>query len=197
MTRRGRDVARPERGRLRIIAGTLKGRRIAAPTVGAVRPTGEKVREALFDILGGRVEGARVLDAFAGSGALGCEALSRGAREVVFVESDPRVAHVLRANLDSLGVQDRSGVLVVDATSESPAIESLSPFDLVLADPPYGTDMAARFLDRASASRLVRPRTWLVLEVAARDAPLGSQPGIEWIRSATYGDSRLEFFEAS
>ena len=184
-------------GRLRIVAGSLKGRRIAAPTVGQVRPTSEKVREALFDILGGTVVGARALDAFAGSGAIGCEALSRGAREVVFVESDPRVARVLCANLGSLGVQDRSRILVVDATVDAIGIEALGPFDLILADPPYGGDMAARFLRRVSAGRLLGPGGLLVMEVASRGAALQAEPEIKWIRRAAYGDTRLEFYEPS
>lgn len=119
---------------IRIVAGELRGRRLAVGP--GVRPTTERAREALFSILGERVRGARVLDAAAGSGALGFEALSRGAREAILVEADRRVARVLASNLESTGMQGRATVVprtvAAYLRSESPA-----QFDLVFFDPPW------------------------------------------------------------
>ena len=120
---------------MRVVAGRFGGRRLSAPPGRATRPTSDRVREALFSILG-PLGGARVVDLYAGSGALGIEALSRGAASAVFVERDPRAAAVLRANLDALGVEAqlrRAGVLV--ALRE--ARERGETYDLALCDPPY------------------------------------------------------------
>jgi 16S rRNA (guanine966-N2)-methyltransferase len=121
---------------MRIIAGTHKGRRIAAPRGAQTRPTGDRVREALFNLVG-PVEGASVLDLYAGSGALGLEALSRGARRCVFAETDAAACRVIRANLESLGLtgglvaqRDALAVLREEATAER-------RHELVLLDPPY------------------------------------------------------------
>jgi 16S rRNA (guanine966-N2)-methyltransferase len=130
---------RPRPGTLRIIAGELKGRRIRVPA-GDVRPTPDRAREALFAILGDSVHGSRVLDAFSGSGALGFEALSRGARSVLFVESDPHVLATLRENARALAVEGRCSS-VRGAALETLDGPGCGPFDLILADrtwPPGG-----------------------------------------------------------
>src|SRR5881296_2139751 len=124
---------------VRIIAGAFKGRRLKTPSGDAVRPTGDRVREAWFSILQRPLDGARVLDLFAGSGALGLEALSRGAARAVFVDRDRRAVEVLRANLEALGVASEEAEVrpvsaqraVRDALSRSEA------YDLVFLDPPY------------------------------------------------------------
>ncbi len=123
---------------LRVIAGEAGGRRLVAPRSGT-RPTTDRVREALFASLGPRVEGAAVADLFAGSGALGIEALSRGAGRAVFVDDDRAAVTAIRENLDSTGLSGRARVerSPVRAFLGSPAAEE--PFDLVLLDPPYGT----------------------------------------------------------
>ena len=122
---------------LRIVAGEFRGRRIAVPSVPGLRPTGERVREALFSILAERPVGARVLDAYAGSGALGFEALSRGAAHVVFVESDPRAARGLEQTAAALGVADRCCVLRGRVDEVLGRGAARGPFDLILADPPW------------------------------------------------------------
>ncbi len=123
---------------MRIVAGTLKGRRLVAPKGRGVRPTLEMVREAVFDVLGPRVEGARVLDLFAGSGAMGIEALSRGAEHVTWCDADARAIDALRENIDKMGV-GRQG-LVLQMTAKA-ALAYLTrkgrSFDLVFLDPPY------------------------------------------------------------
>ncbi|NBR00989.1 MAG: 16S rRNA (guanine(966)-N(2))-methyltransferase RsmD, partial [Actinobacteria bacterium] len=124
---------------MRVVAGDLRGRRIESPTGDATRPTTDKVREAVFNALVslGAVEGARVMDLFAGTGAMGIEALSRGAAHCVFVEQDRAALAVLRTNLDKLGVADRSTVVAGDAASP---LVSAHAADIVVVDPPYGYD---------------------------------------------------------
>ena len=143
---------------LRIIAGAFKGR-ILAPVQGRTRPTAAKVREAIFNILGAAVAEARVLDLFAGTGALGIEALSRGAAAAVFVEDQPEALKGLRRNLETLGLADRSQVLPLPVAA---ALRQLAargaPFGLVFLDPPYGGGVAAATLSALAASACSCPR---------------------------------------
>lgn len=175
---------------LRIVAGELGGRRISAPPGRGTRPTREMVREAWFSALASDVPGARVLDLFAGSGALGLEALSRGARSVVFVESDGRAAGVLRENVERLDLADRAVIRRDDVGSylERPPGDG-GPFDLALADPPYGTGWVRRLVERFRESPFAR---LLCVEHAPEEAPEG--PDVVWQRS--YGDSSLTFLAA-
>jgi 16S rRNA (guanine966-N2)-methyltransferase len=132
---------------VRIIAGEWRGRRLRTPAGGETRPTSDRVREAWFSVMGPSVEGARVLDLFSGSGALGLEALSRGAREVVFVEKGRRPLHALEDNIRSLGAGDRASVVRGDAMAFARRLEAGS-FDLALADPPYGRGFAEALVRR-------------------------------------------------
>lgn len=124
---------------MRVVAGSVGGRRINAAGAAAIRPTSDRVREAMFNSLYslGAIADAVVVDLFAGSGALGIEALSRGARQVVFVENDRLALEVLRNNLDSLGLADKATVVPADATIFLACAE---PYDLLLIDPPYDFD---------------------------------------------------------
>ncbi len=129
---------------MRIVGGSLRGRRLRAPAGARVRPTAERVREALFDILvhggmAGPLEGTRVVDLFAGTGALGLEALSRGAAALTAVEGEADVRGVLRANIEALGCGDRASVLACDATRLPPAMQAC---DLALLDPPWRSNLA-------------------------------------------------------
>jgi 16S rRNA (guanine(966)-N(2))-methyltransferase RsmD len=181
------------RGSLRIIAGELRGRRIAVPPGPAVRPTADRVREALFSILGALVPGARVLDAYSGSGALGLEALSRGARSVQFVEADRDSWRTLLDNVDRLGVRERASVLFGSVARVLRGDAAHGPFDLVLADPPYAESEAETMLP--CAARLLAPGGLLVIERDARSVPPDAAPfGLERFRSASYGRARLDFY---
>ena len=184
-------------GFLRIIAGELGGRRIRTPRGSRVRPTAERVREALFSILGGRVAGARVLDAFAGTGALGLEALSRGARQVVFVESSAQVLSLLRDNAESLGLAGSSEIVRADAVAALASGLVRGPFDLILADPPYDSAQAHRFLEGVDRQACLSPGGLLVLErpASAADVPPG-MARLRHARTARYGDTRLEFYSS-
>jgi 16S rRNA (guanine966-N2)-methyltransferase len=131
---------------MRIIAGAFRGHRLEAPPDRHVRPTADRVREAWFSILGDRVRGAKVLDLFAGSGALGLEALSRGAAEVTFVELSNRSLRVLRANVSALDAFERAAIHRADALRFVARLP-LAAFDVAFADPPYATGQARTLRD--------------------------------------------------
>jgi 16S rRNA (guanine966-N2)-methyltransferase len=172
---------------MRVIAGRHGGRRLQAPPGDATRPTADRVREALFSVLGARVEGARVLDLFAGSGALGIEALSRGADSVTFVESAPAALRVLRANLTAL--DEDAEVVRADALRWlHGASRRPRQYDLVLLDPPY---RRAATLGPALGAALpaVLADGALVVAESDRRAPL--ELGIPLIDDRRYGDTRI------
>ncbi|MGE5664034.1 MAG: 16S rRNA (guanine(966)-N(2))-methyltransferase RsmD [Deltaproteobacteria bacterium] len=180
---------------MRIVAGRWRGRTLRAPKGASVRPTLDRVREAVFDILGERVAGRTVLDLFAGTGAMGLEALSRDAASAVFVESDPRVFEVLRANMESLGAEGAEALLL-DYRRALRALRARKRlFDLVFLDPPYGKGLgsaAARELVRAG---LVAPGSVVVAEEAAR-APEDPFPdGWEAAADRRYGDTRIRVYD--
>ena len=176
---------------MRIVAGTLRGRRIDAPTWDGLRPTSDKLRETLFNVLGPAVEGARVLDGYAGTGAIGIEALSRGAAHVTFVERDPRAVALIAANLQRCGIADRYAIIRVRFAGAERLAEG-GPFDLIFLDPPYGAAESEQAL--AAAERLVEEGTRLVLEHAARDVPPASAGALIRTRVLTSGDSALAFY---
>jgi len=168
---------------VRVVAGEFGGRRLHSPRGVRTRPTADRVREALFSMLGD-VSGARVLDLCAGSGALGIEALSRGARSVVFVERDPRAAAVIERNLASLGVEQR--VVRQDAVRFLTRTEGM--FDLVLCDPPY--DSASR-LAEPLAERLPAITADHARIVTESDKRMPLQLPFALLTERTYGDTRI------
>ncbi|MFQ5679614.1 MAG: 16S rRNA (guanine(966)-N(2))-methyltransferase RsmD [Gemmatimonadota bacterium] len=177
--------------RLRVVAGELGGRFFRGPPGRAVRPTSERVREAWFSALGERVVGARVLDLFAGSGALGIEALSRGAAHVHFVEADARAARVVRRNVESLGLVERARISRRDVFALLAELGGRGEeFAVALADPPYGGGMAERLI------RLYREDPFAgLLCLERRRGAVGEEGGdVVWERR--YGDTVLTFLEA-
>jgi 16S rRNA (guanine(966)-N(2))-methyltransferase RsmD len=175
---------------MRIIAGTLKGRRLKAPTWEGLRPTSDKVRETLFNILAPRIQGARVLDGFAGTGAIGIEALSRGAGQVSFVEQNRRAAALIRENLAACGVKRGYTIECGELVSTLRRMPADARFDLILLDPPYEADNIADVL-AAAASRLAEGGL-LVLERATRRQP-EVPAALDRVRDVTSGDSTLTF----
>ncbi|MEE2664494.1 MAG: 16S rRNA (guanine(966)-N(2))-methyltransferase RsmD [Myxococcota bacterium] len=174
---------------MRVIAGRLRSRRLRASPRG-VRPTADRVRESLFAALGD-VEGARVLDLFAGTGALGIEALSRGASRAVFVERARASLAVLRGNLADLELGAESQVLSIDAQRALRLLaERKERFDLVLVDPPYAAGLQAAVLESLLRLGLVTPGGSVVVERAKRD-PLLLAEGWLRERERTYGDTVL------
>jgi 16S rRNA (guanine(966)-N(2))-methyltransferase RsmD len=175
---------------MRVIAGTLKGRRLKAPSWDGLRPTSDKLRETLFNILAPRIDGARVLDGYAGTGAIGIEALSRGASHVAFVERDRRAQALIAENLAGCGVTN--GYAIIRASFDR-AVGDLPPasFDLVLLDPPY-EDAPHAAIERAS--RVLAADGVLVLEHARRQAAPASSGGLTRTRDVVSGDSALAFY---
>jgi 16S rRNA (guanine(966)-N(2))-methyltransferase RsmD len=173
----------------RVIAGRFGGRRIAAPPGTLTRPTSDRVREALFSILGARVAGARVLDLFAGSGALGLEALSRGAGAVTFVERAPAALRVLRANLEALGAE--AEVVRGDAPKWLRAASAgARQYDLVFLDPPY-RQAEALGAELSELLPAVLGRDALVVAESDRRTPL--ELTIPTIDERRYGDTLIRF----
>lgn len=174
---------------MRIIAGELKGRRLAAPGWAGLRPTSDKLRETIFNIVAARIAGAHVLDGFAGTGALGIEALSRGARSVTFVEQDPRAVELIVENLRRCGVTDRYVIIRSDIERARPE----RAFDLILLDPPYDLPHLDRAYGRAAG--WLAPAGLLIVEHARRSlAPAAIGPLIR-VREVTSGDSALALFQ--
>lgn len=174
---------------MRVIAGTAGGRRLRGPEGDATRPTPDKVREAVFNMLSsqGVVDGARVADLYAGSGALGIEAISRGADHVWFVESDRGAVRVIEDNLDTLGFVDRATVVRADVDTAVPG--SLGPdLDLVVADPPYTFEAWPALLARLGPG--LAPRAVVVAESGA---PIELASGWEKMRERTYGGTVITF----
>ena len=179
---------------MRITGGEWGGRQIRVPKSG-VRPSQDRLRQALFSSLGAAVAGARVLDLFAGSGALGLEALSRGAAFTCWVEQHPKAFETLRENVRALNGEDCTRALCVRGDAmDLPALERTGRvFDLVLADPPYETGACAGLLPRLLAalaqSPLLAPEGLLMYEQSA-DEPPAAAPGWELLRDRTMGGSR-------
>lgn len=182
----------------RIVSGTARGRRLKVPPAGT-RPTSDRVREALFNVLHARLDfdGVQVLDLYAGSGALGLEALSRGATHVLFVESDRRAAAVLKANIGELGLP--GAAVRTAAVSAVLAAPSDRPFDVVFSDPPYaltGTEVAAD-LAALVERKWIQPGSTVVVERSSRSPETAWPAGFHADKARRYGETRIELAEFS
>lgn len=175
---------------MRIIAGEWRGRPLIAPEGMATRPTADRVRETLFSMLASRIgsfEELRVADLYAGSGALGLEALSRGAAFACFVDQDPRAITAIRTNIEKLGASERCRVLARFA--ESPPSEQ--PFDVAFADPPYAPGSGTNALGQILQSGWAGPGSWIVIETQRGDAVDPGECTLEAERDV--GRARLSF----
>jgi 16S rRNA (guanine966-N2)-methyltransferase len=176
---------------MRVIAGSLKGRRLRTPDWDGLRPTSDKLRETLFNILAPRIAGARVLDAYAGTGALGIEALSRGAAAVTFVEQDRRAQALIETNLAQCRIDTGYTVLRTSAARAADLLRDEAPFDIVLMDPPYDAPAGPALTD---VEPLLAPAGVVVLEHARRaDVPTHSGRLVR-VRQVISGDSVLSLF---
>ena len=180
---------------MRIVAGEFRGRELTAPAGDATRPTAARAREALFAILAD-VSGARVLDLYAGSGALGIEALSRGAEQLVLVESNKAAQRAIQSNLSKLGLEARASLLPMRAEASLRALERHAPFSLLFADPPWADAQAAlHLLEKLAAASLFAPAARLVLEHAARTPPaLAENSPLEARDTRRWGDTAITIF---
>lgn len=189
---------------MRIVGGIHRGRALTAPEGSATRPTSDRVREALFNILSHGLEhtdatplpqGARVLDLFAGSGALGFEALSRGATRVLFVDTAPAARAAIRQNIDALQAAGATKLYRRDAADLGPMESNCGgPFDLVFLDPPYHSGLIAPALEGLLAGNWLNENAVLVIEVAANEV-LPEQAGYMELDRRTYGDTMLVFLK--
>jgi 16S rRNA (guanine966-N2)-methyltransferase len=183
---------------MRIVGGRLRGRSLKGPASPAIRPTADRLRESLFNILlhayGDPLTGARVLDLFAGSGALGLEAVSRGAAFALFVDDSADARALIRANVEALGLGGITRIFRRDATRLGLA-HPVEPFSLVFLDPPYGQGLAEQALASARDGAWLVPQALIVVEEAA-DARFATPEGFTEIERRRYDDTELVFLRA-
>jgi 16S rRNA (guanine966-N2)-methyltransferase len=182
---------------MRIVGGSLRGRTLAAPKSAAIRPTADRLRESLFNILahayGDPVAGARVLDLFAGTGALGIEALSRGAGFALFVDQSAEARALLRENVTALGLGGVSRIFRRDATRLGP-VNPLEPFSLAFLDPPYGQGLAQEALAAARSGGWFLPGALVIVEEAAK-AQFAAPEGFRERERRSYDDTEFIFLQ--
>jgi 16S rRNA (guanine966-N2)-methyltransferase len=183
---------------MRIVGGEFRGRPLATPRTNAIRPTTDRTREALFNVLAhrfaDRLEGARVLDLFAGTGALGLEALSRGASHCIFIEESTEGRGLIRENVEAFGLLGRTKIFRRDATNLGD-VGTIQPFGLLFADPPYGKGLGERALASALAGGWLIPGALCVVEEAA-SAPFGPVPGFTLVDERSYGETIIRLLTA-
>lgn len=182
---------------MRIVGGEFRGRPLATPRDQSIRPTTDRVREALFNVIAhrhpGRLHGARVLDLFAGTGALGLEALSRGAAFCVFVEESVEGRGLIRANVEAFGLQGRIKIFRRDATALG-EVGTMQPFNLLFADPPYGKGLGERALAAALSGRWLAPDALCMVE---ESSSVAFDPGPDFVvvDERSYGDTVIRLVE--
>ena len=177
-----------------MISGSARGHRLKVPKGWRVRPTADRVKESVFNLLRVEWETCRVLDLFAGSGALGIEALSRGAAEAVFVEADPRSVSVIRENLRSCGLEIRARVIRGDALRFLVARRGAGDFTLIFADPPYERGLARGCLERADRASWLALGGRMVVEHSRRESPPEHLTSLTLLDHRPYGDTRISIY---
>jgi 16S rRNA (guanine966-N2)-methyltransferase len=184
---------------MRVVGGRLKGRVLHTPDSRAIRPTSERLRESIFDILvhrhAGAVEGARLVDLFAGSGALGIEALSRGAEFALFVDNGAEARALLRANVEAFALGGVTRIWRADATRLGKAPAG-APFTLAFLDPPYDKGLAGPALAALCEGGWLARGALIVVEEAAK-AEIVAPPALELVDGRVYGETRIAFFAAA
>jgi len=180
---------------LRVISGKLKGKKLSATKGLSLRPTSDRVKEAIFDILQDQVQGQKVLDLFAGTGALGIEAISRGAQKAIFIEKNPPSLKALRKNIEDchlgqqveiLAREAREGIKILEGRRES--------FALVFLDPPYGKGLAEKTLASLSQSSIVAPEALIITEHATTEE-IRPTPPLQVIDERKYGRTKISIFQ--
>ena len=181
---------------MRIIAGTYRGRHLQTLTGSMTRPTSDRLRETLFNILASRIDGSSFLDICAGSGAVGIEALSRGASEVTFIENSRDACAVIEANLNTLGA---AGCATIERRSASAALKSLEQtsrqFDIAFFDPPYASEIYHQVMKQLGPGNLIAPGGVVVVEHRAKITPKPEYEKLHRFRELKQGESALAFYE--
>ncbi|MBO3759037.1 16S rRNA (guanine(966)-N(2))-methyltransferase RsmD [Ciceribacter sp. L1K22] len=181
---------------MRVVGGEFRGRSLATPKSNAIRPTTDRARESLFNILAHAypeaLDGTRILDLFAGTGAVGIEALSRGCRSALFVENSVEGRGLIWENIDALGLHGRARMLRRDATSLG-SVSNMEPFHLLFADPPYGRGLGEKALKAAFQGGWLLPDALVVLEESA-DVTVVLDPVFRLIEDRDFGDTRMHFY---
>ncbi|QLF69527.1 16S rRNA (guanine(966)-N(2))-methyltransferase RsmD [Peteryoungia desertarenae] len=181
---------------MRIVGGEFRGRALATPKSNAIRPTTDRTRESLFNILAhahaGALDGTRILDVFAGTGAVGLEAISRGCKSALFVENSVEGRSLLWENIEALGLHGRARILRRDATSLGPA-NNIDPFDILFADPPYGKGLGEKAFLAAHEGGWLLPGALAILEERA-DVMISVDPVFSFIEERGFGDTKMYFF---
>lgn len=181
---------------MRVISGTLKGRRLVTPAGMATRPTADRIKESMFNILAGSVQAKRVLDLFAGSGALGIEALSRGAASAVFVDRAKASLSAIRRNIRDLELDDRTRVIHWNILRHlSCLISERQAFDLVFMDPPYETDAVAPALTALVSCGALAPGARIVIEHSARDPIIPPMHMLALVDQRRFGKTLVSFMD--
>jgi len=182
-----------QRNQLRIIGGQYRSRKLSFPEVEGLRPTGDRIRETLFNWLAPHVEGAHCLDLFAGSGALGFEALSRGAKHVTFVERSPKACSCLHQNIALLKIEAQTAVICVDSAN---ALQRLTePFDIVFLDPPFACDQLVSVCAQLEECHLVKPEGVIYLEQAKSSPEITPPPKWKLYRDKFSGQVRYQLYQ--
>ena len=183
---------------MRVISGASKGRRLATQRGHVLRPTSARIKESIFGILGEDVEGKRVLDLFAGTGNLGIEALSRGARKAVFVEQGRQALRLIQKNLSQCGMERQSEILPKDAIRAVGILKARGDsFDLIFMDPPYGRGWVEKTFEKLNAHRIYHESTLLVVQRDRREPLPETLEGWDLIRERRIGDTIVSFLAPS
>ena len=180
---------------MRVIAGRLRGSVIRVPGTGDVRPTYDRVRESVFSIIEPLLDGAAVLDLFAGSGSLGIESLSRGSKRATFIEIDKRVLRVVRENVERLGLAEKCRLIGGDALAVLRRAVPGGPFDIAFVDPPYSSGLALRALELLATSGSLADEVIVVVERASSDTLPEVVGRLDLFRSERYGSTAVDFYE--
>lgn len=181
---------------MRVITGTARGRKLKAPKGMETRPTSDRIKEALFNIIGSRIIDIKFLDLYAGTGAIGIEAISRGAKKAVFVEKNPHAVKIIRDNLELTGLPSRAAVLANDANRAMEILQSEGyVFDIVFIDPPYRRELVKTSLEKLDLCKLIVPGGLVIAESSKTDVLPDEVGHLKRFRQEKYGDTVLTFYQ--
>jgi 16S rRNA (guanine(966)-N(2))-methyltransferase RsmD len=180
---------------MRIIGGRVKSRRLLGPKGLAIRPTSDKVREALFDILGERIAGANFLDLYAGTGSVAIEALSRGAASAVLVEQNPRAIQLIKDNLTRCGLRKQARVIPSSVSRALPRLAAGAGFDIIFVDPPYRSRLVQETLSGLVEHDMLQPHTLVIVEHRHQNESSPRVGKLRRYRESKYGQTSLSFYQ--